>query len=57
MVSKKKSSSSIIIAKMTFSTDEYFWLRDVIADAIKRRKASGIAIDNLRKKFNLDKVV
>jgi hypothetical protein len=43
--------------KMTFSTDEYYWLQNVIAEAIKRRKASGIAIDNLRKKFNLGKVV
>lgn len=43
--------------KITFSTDEYYWLKDVIAEAIKRRKASGIAIDKLRKKFNLGKVL
>jgi superfamily I DNA and/or RNA helicase len=43
--------------KMKFSSDEYFWLRDVIKDAIKRRKASGIAIDSLREKFDLENVI
>jgi hypothetical protein len=43
--------------KMKFSADEYFWLRGVIKDAIKRRKASGIAIDSLREKFDLENVI
>jgi hypothetical protein len=46
-----------MVKKMIFSADEYYWMQNVIAEAIKRRKASGIAIDNLKKKFNLKKVV
>jgi len=44
-------------AQMKFSNEEYYWLQDVVAEAIKKRKAIGTSIDSLRRKFDLEKVI
>jgi hypothetical protein len=53
----KEAAEREDFAKMRFSITEYYWLQDVVAEAIKKRKASGTSIDNLRRKFDLEKVM
>lgn len=36
---------------------EYIWLRDTLQEGIRKRGAIGETIDNLKKKFDLEKVM
>lgn len=53
----KEASEKEDFAKMNLSITEYYWLQDVVSEAIKRRKASGTAIESLKRKFDLEKVI